>query len=75
MSGSDAADSDGNVTSYKTVNLLNQSQIVPNATATVRDHYPAPMAVRMLLKPLALPRGVNGLCHHAAMLTQRLILH
>lgn len=30
-------DSDGNVTSYKTVNLLNQSQIVPNATATVRD--------------------------------------
>jgi rubrerythrin len=48
---------------------------IAHATATVRDHYPAPMAVRMLLKPLALPRGVNGLCHHAAMLTQRLILH
>ncbi|MFZ4695917.1 MAG: hypothetical protein ACOYMV_12400, partial [Verrucomicrobiia bacterium] len=30
-------DGSGNVTSYKTVKLLNQSQIVPNATATVRD--------------------------------------
>lgn len=30
-------DSNGNVTSFKTVNLLNQAQIVPKATATVRD--------------------------------------
>lgn len=30
-------DGSGNVTSYKTVNLQNQNQIVPNATTTVRD--------------------------------------
>ncbi len=30
-------DGSGNVTSYKTINLLNKSQIVPNTTATVRD--------------------------------------
>jgi hypothetical protein len=30
-------DGSGNVTSFKTVNLLNQSQIMPTATATVRD--------------------------------------
>ncbi|MCC7517759.1 MAG: hypothetical protein IT578_01090 [Verrucomicrobiae bacterium] len=29
--------SSGNVTSFKSINLLNQNQIVPNATATVRD--------------------------------------
>ena len=43
-------------------------------TALVRRHYPAPMAIKMFLKPLALPPAVNRLSYHAAKVAQRLIL-
>jgi hypothetical protein len=48
---------------------------VARTTALVRSHYPASMAVKMLLKPLALPPAVNRLSHGTVMLAQRLILH
>ncbi len=48
---------------------------IARTTAMVRRHYPATMAVKMLMKPLALPPVVQGLGHRAVLLTQRLILH
>ena len=44
-------------------------------TTLVRNNYPAPMAVKMLLKPLALPPVLNRLSHRTVLLAQRLILH
>jgi hypothetical protein len=48
---------------------------VARTTALVRRHYPAPMAVKMLLRPLALPPTLNRLSHGTVKLAQRLILH
>ena len=47
---------------------------VTRTTGLVRRHYPAPMAIKMFLKPLALPPAVNRLSYHAAKVGQRLIL-
>jgi hypothetical protein len=47
---------------------------IARTTALIRRHYPASMAIKMLLKPLALPPAVNRLSHGAVRLTQRLIL-
>lgn len=47
---------------------------VAHTTTLVRRHYPAPMAIKMFLKPLALPPALNRLSYHAAKLAQRLIL-
>jgi hypothetical protein len=44
-------------------------------TALVRRHYPASMAVKMLLKPLALPPALSRLSQGTVRLAQRLILH
>ena len=49
-------------------------QAVARTTALVRRHYPAPMAIKMLLKPLELPPAVNRLGHGTVRLAQRLIL-
>ena len=43
-------------------------------TALMRNHYPAPMAIKMLLKPLALPPAVNRLSYGTVKLAQRMIL-
>jgi hypothetical protein len=43
-------------------------------TALMRRHYPAPMAIKMLLKPLALPPAVNRLSYGTVKLAQRMIL-
>ncbi len=48
---------------------------VARTTTLVRRHYPAPMAVKMLLKPLALPPALNRLSQGTVKLAQRLILH
>jgi len=48
---------------------------VARTTALVRSHYPASMAIKMLLKPLALPPALNRLSHGTVKLAQRLILH
>jgi hypothetical protein len=48
---------------------------VARTTTLVRRHYPASMAVKMLLKPLALPPTLNRLSHGTVKLAQRLILH
>jgi hypothetical protein len=48
---------------------------IARTTTLVRRSYPAPMAVRMLLKPLALPPTLNRLSCGTVMLAQRLILH
>jgi hypothetical protein len=48
---------------------------VARTTTLVRRHYPASMAVKMLLKPLALPPTLNRLSHGTVRLAQRLILH
>ncbi len=48
---------------------------VARTTTLVRRHYPASMAVKMLLKPLALPPALNRLSHRTVRLAQRLILH
>jgi hypothetical protein len=48
---------------------------VERTTSLVRRHYPASMAIKMLLKPLALPPGLNRLGHGTVRLAQRLILH
>jgi hypothetical protein len=47
---------------------------VARTKALVRRHYPTPMAIKMFLKPLALPPALNRLSYHAAKLAQRLIL-
>ena len=47
---------------------------VGRATTLVRRHYPAPMAVKMFLKPLALPPALNRLSHALAKPAQHLIL-
>ena len=47
---------------------------VARTTGLVRRHYPAPMAIKMFLKPLALPPALNRLSYHAAKMAQRLIL-
>ena len=47
---------------------------VARTRALVRRHYPAPMAIKMFLKPLALPRALNRLSYASAKLVQRLIL-
>ena len=47
---------------------------VGRAKALVRRHYPAPMAIRMFLKPLALPPIVDRLSYGPARLAQRLLL-
>jgi hypothetical protein len=43
-------------------------------TALMRRHYPAPMAIKMLLKPLALPPALNRLSYGTVKLAQRMIL-
>lgn len=43
-------------------------------TALVRRHYPAPMAIKMFLKPLAMPPALNRVSYALAKLAQRLIL-
>jgi hypothetical protein len=43
-------------------------------TALMRSHYPAPMAIKMLLKHLALPPAVNRLSYGTVKLAQRMIL-
>ena len=48
---------------------------IARTTTLVRSNYPAPMAIKMLLKPLALPPVVNRLSHRTVQLAQRLILH
>jgi hypothetical protein len=48
---------------------------VARTTTLVRRHYPASMAVKMLLKPLALSPALNRLTHGTVRLAQRLILH
>jgi hypothetical protein len=48
---------------------------IAHTTSLVRRHYPAPMAVKMLLKPLALPPALNSLSQGTVKLAQRLILH
>lgn len=48
---------------------------IARTTTLVRNHYPGPMAVKMLLKPLALPPVLNRLSHRTVLLAQRLILH
>jgi hypothetical protein len=48
---------------------------IARTTALVRRNYPAPMAVKMLLKPLSLPPVLNRLGHGTVLLAQRLILH
>jgi hypothetical protein len=48
---------------------------VERTTSLVRRHYPASMAIKMLLKPLALPPSLNRLSHGTVKLAQRLILH
>jgi hypothetical protein len=50
-------------------------QAIARTTTLVRRHYPASMAVKMLLKPLALPPALNRLSHGTVKLAQRLILH
>jgi hypothetical protein len=47
---------------------------VARSKALVRRHYPAPMAIKMFLKPLALPPVVNRLTYPAAWLAQSLIM-
>jgi hypothetical protein len=47
---------------------------VGRITTLVRRHYPAPMAIKMFLKPLALPPALNHLSYELAKLAQRLIL-
>ena len=49
-------------------------QAVTRTTTLVRRHYPASMAVKMLLKPLALPPTLNRLSHGTVRLAHRLIL-
>jgi hypothetical protein len=48
---------------------------VARTASLVRRHYPASMAIKMLLKPLALPPALNRLSHGTVKLAQRLILH
>jgi hypothetical protein len=48
---------------------------IAQTTSLVRRHYPAPMAIKMLLKPLALPPALNSLSQGTVRLAQRLILH
>jgi hypothetical protein len=43
-------------------------------TVLVRNNFPTPMAIKMLLKPLALPPTLNRLSYVPAKLAQRLIL-
>jgi len=47
---------------------------VARTTTLVRRHYPAPMAIKMFLKPLALPPPLNRLSYALAKLAQRLLL-
>jgi hypothetical protein len=48
---------------------------ISRTTTLVRRSYPAPMAIKMLLKPLALPPAVNRVSCGTVSLAQRLILH
>jgi hypothetical protein len=48
---------------------------IARTTTLVRSNYPAPMAVKMLLKPLALPPVLNRVSHRTVLMAQRLILH
>ena len=48
---------------------------IAQATTLVRRSYPAPMAIKMLLKPLALPPVLNRVGGGTVKLAQRLILH
>ena len=47
---------------------------VARTTALVRSYYPMPMAIKMFLKPLALPPALNRLSYAPVKLAQRLIL-
>lgn len=47
---------------------------VARTTALVRRYYPMPMAIKMFLKPLALPPALNRLSYAPVKLAQRLIL-
>ena len=49
-------------------------QAVARSTALVRRHYPASMAIKMFLKPLALPHALDRLSYAPARLAQRLIM-
>jgi len=48
---------------------------IARTTTLVCSNYPAPMAVKMLLKPLALPPVLNRVSHRTVLMAQRLILH